>query len=99
MSEPFVAVKRRQALDAKLTFAMRSARTARMRSSSHCASATSVADICSALNLSTNREARLRVTFFTGTGHGLGYPFDNCRYSREVRNGRHSQSYFTRNRR
>jgi hypothetical protein len=49
--------------------------------------------------LSTNREARLRVTFFTGTGHGLGYPFDNCLCSREVRNGRHSQSYFTRNRR
>jgi hypothetical protein len=30
------------------------------------------------------------VTFFTRTGNGLGYSFDNCLCSREVRNGRHS---------
>jgi len=99
----FVALKRRQALElfevarrqVDLRHQIRANRTDAQQFQLR--SATSVAHICSALNLSTNREARLRVTFFTGTEHGLGYPFDNCLCFREVRNARHSQSYFTRN--
>ena len=90
MSEPFVAVKRRQALELFEVARRQVDLRHQIRANRTDAQQFQLRLRHLGCPLSTNREARLRVTFFTRTGNGLGYSFDNCLCSREVRNGRHS---------